>query len=249
MDQTIINRLLELNYQFYQTFAGQFSDTRQRLQPGVNHILDTIPHKARILDIGCGNGELWRQLALRGFRGQYVGLDFSSELIEIAKTATSTVSTRSSAVSPPTFQQEDLAHEEWHANLPPGKFDLVLAFAVLHHMPGEGLRLGVLQKVRRLLTGAGRFHHSEWQFLKSPRLRKRIQPWEAIGLVAEDVESGDYLLDWRRGGYGLRYVHHFSEDELEALAHQCGFKIIETFYSDGEGGRLGLYQTWTPDKS
>jgi hypothetical protein len=58
------------------------------------------------------------------------------------------------------------------------------------------------------------------------------------------VDAGDYLLDWRQGGSGLRYVHHFDEAELSALAATTGFRVLETFYSDGEGGRLGLYQVW-----
>jgi hypothetical protein len=58
------------------------------------------------------------------------------------------------------------------------------------------------------------------------------------------VDAGDYLLDWRSGGEGLRYVHHFDEAELQGLAERSGFQIDETFYSDGETGNLGLYEIW-----
>ena len=58
--------------------------------------------------------------------------------------------------------------------------------------------------------------------------------------------EGDYLLDWRRDGNGLRYVHHFNEEELAALASDSGFSVLETFNSDGESGNLGLYQVWRP---
>ena len=58
------------------------------------------------------------------------------------------------------------------------------------------------------------------------------------------MDPGDYLLDWRSGGQGLRYVHHFSREELGALAAAYGFEVVETFESDGEGGRLGLYGVW-----
>ncbi len=99
-------------------------------------------------------------------------------------------------------------------------------------------------QVRSLLSPQGRFIHSEWQFLNSPRLKARIQPWEAIGLSESDVDPGDYLLDWRQGGVGLRYVHHFSEAELAELAESTGFSITQSFLSDGENSRLGLYQVW-----
>jgi hypothetical protein len=88
--------------------------------------------------------------------------------------------------------------------------------------------------------------HSVWQFLNSPRLAVRVQPWEKVGLSVEQVDPGDYLLDWRHGGTGVRYVHHFSAEELAALAGETGYKILETFHSDGQAGRLGLYQIWSP---
>jgi SAM-dependent methyltransferase len=123
-------------------------------------------------------------------------------------------------------------------------FDAIFLFAVLHHIPGNELRLQLLRKVRLLLKADGRLIHSEWQFLNSERLRARIQPWETIGLAEGDVGPGDYLLDWRQGGTGLRYVHHFSAEELEELAAKAGFRIIESSLSDGENQRLGLYQAW-----
>ena len=140
--------------------------------------------------------------------------------------------------------QADLTAPDWELPLADRRFEAVLAFAVLHHLPGEALRLQVLQAARGCLLLGGTFIHSEWQFLSSPRWRERIQPWELIGMEADEVDAGDALLDWRRGGSGLRYVHHFSEDELRRLAAGSDFQVSETFYSDGEGGRLGLYQVW-----
>jgi hypothetical protein len=98
--------------------------------------------------------------------------------------------------------------------------------------------------VRNHLASNGKFILSNWQFLNSAKLWARIQPWERIGLTSADVDAGDYLLDWRRGGEGLRYVHQFKEEELAGLAHESGFEIVASFYSDGEGGKLGLYQVW-----
>jgi tRNA (uracil-5-)-methyltransferase TRM9 len=235
VNPTTLSRLLELNRRFYQTFAVQFSATRQRLQPGVKRVLEQIKPTEKLLDLGCGNGELARQLTRRGYTGLYTGLDFSSALLEQA------------CADQPTnfhFLQADLSSTDWDAPLQGGQYDIVMAFAVLHHLPGLELRIQVLHKVKSLLRHGDRFIHSEWQFLNSPRLRTRVQPWETIGLSASDVDPDDYLLDWRRGGQGLRYVHHFSEGELERLAEAAGFKVIQSFLSDGENGRLGLYQVW-----
>ena len=80
--------------------------------------------------------------------------------------------------------------------------------------------------------------------MNSEKLKARIQNWEKVGLSKEDVDEGDYLLDWRSGGQGLRYVHHFSASELTGLANQVEMKVEAEFLSDGENGKLGLYQDW-----
>ena len=234
MDRETRDKLLEINRQFYQTFGKAFSRTRGRVQPGVARILETLQGEERILDLGCGNGTLPRALVLRGHRGEYLGLDFSLPLLEEAESPFDAFPVR--------FLQADLAAEDW-GDLG-GDWDIAAAFAALHHLPGEETRLRFLQNVRRRLRAGGRFIHSEWQFLRSERLRARIQPWEEVGLSAEAVDEGDYLLDWRHGGRGLRYVHHFDEAELASLAARSGFHILQSFYSDGKEGNLALYQVW-----
>lgn len=237
MKPEIAARLILLNRQFYQTFAVQFSSTRHRLQPGVWKILDGIENNENILDLGCGNGELAQVLAGRKHQGTYVGLDISDHLLTEARNNTPDSLTA-------TFITVDLSQPGWDSIIPEMTINTVLAFAALHHLPGYHLRYQVTEKVWALLQQGSHFFHSEWQFLNSHRLRMRIQPWESIGLKPADVESGDYLLDWRHGGYGLRYVHHFSEHELARLAEASGFTILDTFYSDGEQGNLGIYQCW-----
>jgi SAM-dependent methyltransferase len=262
MDATTAARLIALNQQFYQTFGREFSSTRQRLQPGVKRILERLAGAESILDLGCGNGELARELARRGFSGQYLGLDFSLALLREVGELPGNFN----------FAEADLTILNWEKNIDrviarneatkqsPGRrgdcfgaknaprndtsFDIVFCFAVLHHIPSLQLRLNLLNKVHALLAPGGQFIHSEWQFLSSEKLRGRIQRWSEIGLTEADMDPGDYLLDWRSGGRGLRYVHHFDEAELEALAAATRFRVRETFYSDGENRRLGLYQVW-----
>jgi SAM-dependent methyltransferase len=237
-----IQKILALNRQFYQTFAAPFSDSRMRLQPGVRLILEGLPPSGKLLDLGCGNGYLASQLAQKCPQAAYLGLDNSADLLEVARGVCAGLPNIS-------FHLTDLASTGWETRLPAGTrtpFDAILAFAVLHHIPSDEARKGILRKVRSLIHPDGQFIHSEWQFLNNPRLRSRIQPWETIGLSADDVDPDDYLIDWRQGGQGLRYVHQFCEEELRELADHTGFTVRETFYADGEGGRLGMYQTWLP---
>lgn len=247
-------KLLNINRQFYQTFAREFDTTRQRVQPGVGRVLELIPSHVRILELGCGNGQVARELARRGFAGRYVGVDFSESLVEKAKKG---IEGREAGRKKWEFRVADLTAADWDAGLG-GPFDVVLAFAVLHHLPPV-FYPGILRKVHSLLAHplspgqtshfslpASYFFLSNWQFLNSPRWRARVQPWERAGLRPEDVGPEDYLLDWRRGGEGLRYVHHFSEAELATLAEGAGFEVVKVFYSDGAERNLGLYQIWRP---
>jgi SAM-dependent methyltransferase len=237
MHPDITAKLLAINREFYQTFADSFDATRQRLQPGTLRLMQQIQPADRVLDLGCGNGNLFHALHLQGFQGSYTGVDFSPGLLEAAR--------EQPGGGEAVFHQADLASEGWTEGLN-GPFDKVLALAVFHHLPGRALHLRVLSKINRLLGTNGCLFLSNWQFLKSPRWRDRIQPWSRAGLAAEAVEPGDYLLDWRRGGVGFRYVHYFEESELGQLAEQAGFTIQETFYSDGKEGNLAIYQVWRP---
>jgi len=234
----IVQQLLDLNRRFYTEHGRDFSATRGRLQTGVLRVIESLGGDEAILDLGCGNGELARTLSKRGHHAPYLGLDFSLPLLDEAE--------REAFAFPVQFKQVDLAQFSVASDRLPviEHCSLITAFSVLHHIPSLELRLQIIEKTHKLLKPDGQFIHSNWQFLNSPRLKARIQPWESIGLKESDVDANDYLLDWRRGGTGLRYVHHFDESELADLAKASGFEIIETFYSDGENKRLSLYQIW-----
>ena len=234
MKKEIIDRIVEVNHQFYQSFGNEFSATRGRIQPGVRKILERTGQDRSILDLGCGNGEFARQVASSGHTAPYLGVDFSLPLLENAM--------RVPEHFPAKFIALDITTEDWSSI--PDTYPLITSFATLHHIPGEETRLRILRNVAERLTPQGQFIFSNWQFLNSERLRARIQPWDVVGLQESDVDEGDYLLDWRRGGQGFRYAHHYSEDELSYLAEKSGFQIIESFYSDGATGNLGLYQIW-----
>ncbi len=238
MNSSTAARLLALNREFYEAFGISFSGTRKRLQPGVQRILETLQGDESVLDLGCGNGELARALASRAHRGAYLGVDASATLLGEAK--------KNAAGFPARFVQADLVPLSVAGNpfFVKGGWSVILALAVLHHIPGNDLRLDFLREVHKLLAADGRFILSNWQFLKSEKLKARIQPWESAGVSRTDVDKGDYLLDWRAGGKGLRYLHLLSETELAKMADETGFIIRAEFYSDGENRKLGLYQVW-----
>lgn len=244
MQREVIKELLKLNEEFYRRFAAPFSESRRNLQPGVQRLLHRIPIKARLLDLGCGNGRLWIGLNQAGFQGEYVGLEWSQELLALARQNVEGEAV--TAQQRPLFFHADLTDTSWVNRIPPAPYEVIVAFAVLHHLPGNATRIALCQTVRQIISKEGFFILSAWQFMRSTRWKARLLPWETIGLTQAQVEEGDFLLDWRRGGYGLRYVHLFDEDELHLLAQQSQFRITETFYSDGREGNLSIYQVWQP---
>ena len=237
MNSAATERLLKLNHEFYNHFGESFSATRQRLQPGVKKILEAIPNDVSVLDLGCGNGHFLRELSVRGHKAALLGLDFSLSLLRDAESAPGV-----------EFREVDLTKLLAVSDqlLVEGGWDVITMFATLHHIPSTEIRLDILKTVRKLLKKDGKFILSNWQFLNSKKLTARIQPWDRVGLADEDLDEGDYLLDWRSGGEGLRYAHQFSARELLGLAEQAGMRVTDSFLSDGDGGNLGLYQVWMP---
>ena len=87
----------------------------------------------------------------------------------------------------------------------------------------------------------GRLLLSTWQFLDSERQRRKIAPWGAADIAERDVEANDYLLTWRSGGFGLRYVTFVDLEEMRALAAAAGLVLVDHFRADGREGDLNLY--------
>ncbi len=260
MQAETIQKLLEINRSFYRCHAASFASTRRRVQPGVYKALKMIPREGSWLDLGCGTGVMALEMRRLGFQGLYVGVDSSIELLEDAIQASG--DGRQSGLRA-VFCQGDLSEPGWAGELKAqamrfssseaASFQAVLAFAVLHHLPGSELRKSVLVEIRTLLNKNGLLIHSNWQFKNSPRLARRVQPWLLAGLKDGDVDPGDALLDWRGAtpgeaepATGLRYVHLFNRTELAELARETGFEQVMEYESDGHGGRLGLYQVWRP---
>ena len=235
MDASITKQLIELNRKFYDQFGESFSATRQRLQPGVKQVLDSIQADESLLDLGCGNGFFLRALHDRGHQAALLGADFSLPLLREAE---STPGVKFKALD---LMQLSAVSDQLSVA---GGWDVITMFATMHHIPSQEVRLDILHTVKKLLRSNGKFILSNWQFLNSEKLKARVQPWGRVGLSDSDMDEGDYLLDWRSGGEGLRYAHQFSEGELFGLAEQAQMKVEASFLSDGENGKLGLYQIW-----
>ncbi len=251
MDETIVHALLEINRRFYQDYAEPFAATRRRIQDGVRQAVTDLPD-GRYLDLGCGSGalaEFWLRPRSDGStrQGLYLGVDFSAGLLAEARAGLPERLPEELGIA---FHQRDLMAAGWQENLEGTPFDGIMAFAVMHHLPGRDNQVDFVSRVRSLIKPGGYFILSVWQIQNSPKLLSRRQPWEAAGLSELQVEEGDILLDWRQSSKGspqsagLRYVHLFTEDDLRAMAESTGWHVVSSSYHDGHTGNLGLYQVW-----
>jgi SAM-dependent methyltransferase len=219
---------VELNRDFYKEFAAPFAESRSFPQPGYEKLLPYIPPgKPSILDVGCGNGRFGRYLIDRGILADYTGVDFNEPFL----TSTSDV--------PGDYYHRDLSQPACLSGL--GEFDFILSLSTLQHIPGRTNRERLLREMRDHLRPGCYMALANWQFPGNSRQRHKIQPWPTIGLAASDVEEGDYLLSWGRGGQSVRYVAHLDAEAISRMANVIDLRIVNQFYSDGREGDMNLY--------
>lgn len=264
VDAELVKRLLELNRKFYSRFSAEFSASRASERLNIEPFQKYLANEIHLLDAGCGNGRLAETLERAGYALDYVGVDASPELIALAEKQRGALK-RIRA----NFRVLDLTAPRWSESLrDAAPFDVIIALAVLHHIPSFELRGQVLREIHALLKPNGIFIMSNWQFLNNERLRKKIVPWEKLeignwklevgdgrpetdsrqlitdnwSLITDDwgLETGDYLLDWKRGGVGYRYVHLLDQAEVQRLAHASGFQVVEQFLADADLNLFGI---------
>lgn len=234
MEIAVQEKLRAINREFYERFGASFSGTRFGAQPGWNRIIHYFPKRGAVLDLGCGNGRLAIFLEKHLEVVRYVGLEGSEALLTIAREKTHALR----RVSPEFFHM-DLSSSAWHRAS--GYFDVVTALAVLHHIPGFTARAEFVSAAGRCMKPEGTLILSNWRFIHSSRMQRKLVSWQTIGLSPDEVERGDYLLTWKKNGTGYRYAHQLDEAEMEGLAAAAGLKVVEQFVADGREGDLSLY--------
>jgi len=232
MDKKTVNLLNQVNKSFYQDVFESFDDSRGYFWKGWEKLLDFLPDKQllRVLDVGCGNGRFYEFLQSKDIEVDYLGIDNSSELLEIAR----------DKYSEAEFKKVDIV-ENPNILTNYTNYDLIVSFGVFHHIPSYKLRSQMVQALSDALSPAGILTISFWQFTKSKSLMKRVVDWDAIEIPPSDVERGDYLLDWQRGNNALRYCHVVNEKEMNSFVDEANIDLIDSFTADGRSGDLNLY--------
>lgn len=247
MRPEVIAQLLEINRAFYAEFAANFHRSRIEPAEGFHVLTQRLPQRPMsMLDVACGNGRLGYFLYQQGQVAEYVGVDFSVPYM------------RQSAYWQEELAEERVVQEQFRfeaVNMMEagfldafGRFDVVACMSAMHHVPTAARRAELLQEMAAHVRPEGVVLLGNWQFLDSERQRRKLLPWSTVGLTEGDVEAGDHLMSWRRGGFGYRYVTMIDEGQTAELAKSAGLKIVEQFRSDGREGNLNLYTMMRLDR-
>ncbi|PJB09259.1 hypothetical protein CO121_00925, partial [bacterium (Candidatus Gribaldobacteria) CG_4_9_14_3_um_filter_36_15] len=162
MKKEYAEQLLKKTKEGYDEIAEEFSTTREEVWEEMSFLFnDYVIPGDKILDLGCGNGRFFELLEDKDI--DYIGVDFSQKLIEIA---------RKKYLHPPQvfakqkfgrarikFQKADALNLPFPNNY----FDKIYSIAVLHHIPSKQLRLQFLKEARRVLKLNGLLILTVWK--------------------------------------------------------------------------------------
>ena len=208
--------LNKLNEKFYLKTQEYFNTSRQFYWEGWEKLLpylqDLQGETLKVLDLGCGNGRFGKWLAANR-RIDYTGIDNNQYLLDQAK----------KSLPQARLIKHDLL-QSWPVKK---KFDLIVLFAVLHHIPTLANRLKILQRAKKLLKPNGLLVFTTWQFDRSKIVKK--------------IAKNDYLLYWKKGITAKRYCHLFDDEEISRLVKNLKMRLLADFTAD-ENNRYLILQ-------
>lgn len=139
---------------------------------------DRNPRPFRVLDVGCGTGELAALLAASNWPVQAVGLDYSPSMCELAAAKAE----RIAGPDRPGF----VAGDSEFLPFASGSFDVVACSNSFHHYPHQA---DVVHEARRLLRPGG-------QFILIDGFRDNVIGWVVFDVIVGHIEKDVHHAPW-----------------------------------------------------
>jgi len=202
----------------YDLIADDFSESRYKIWPEMTVWQKHILAGQKILDIGCGNGRMMQLLTDKNI--EYVGFDISGKLINIARDKCQQYSFKTV-----DFQVGDMRHLPYQENI----FDIILAVAVLHHLPHPDNRWQALQEIYRILKPGGLLLMNNWYFWNAYANKKYQIKKQILVNWWRGLEKQGLFIPWKNtNGQPImnRYYYAYKKKELAHLLNQSGFLVV-----------------------
>lgn len=240
--------LSKLTSDFYAQQAQSFSATRQAPWQGWQRCLDSMPAvmaatNLRVLDVGCGNLRFARFLTEQRniHPTAYYAVDNCIPLVQSGSADRQTTVMAVDVV-------DSLLDDTLAAQLTMTDCDLVVAFGLMHHVPGMQNRAQLLKTLLDKTKPKGYICVSFWQFMHSAKLAAKAQQTttqalQQLQLDASVLEEHDYLIGWQNKAHTWRYCHHFTNNELTDALASLGpqVRVCAQFSADGKDKNLNHY--------
>jgi tRNA (uracil-5-)-methyltransferase TRM9 len=230
MDKKYAEYLLVKTREDYNRIAIYFSNTRSFLWKELIPLAKYVKSGERVLDLGCGNGRLYSFLKERNV--EYVGIDSSEKMIEIAR--------EKNQEGNPKFEVVEALDLPFSDN----NFDKVYSIAVLHHVPSSEFRLKFMKEIKRVLKPKGEVVLTVWNLAQKDK-------WTLIKYTIlrifgkSELGPGDVFCSWKSPEgkvLARRYIHCFSKPELEEIVKEAGFRVKESgFLPRGKSEKANIY--------
>ncbi|MFA7254183.1 MAG: class I SAM-dependent methyltransferase [Patescibacteria group bacterium] len=208
MNKDYAENLIAKTISDYNKIAPLWSTKRWKLPDDVLRLEKYFKEGDRILDLGCGQGNLYE--IARKHRVDYVGLDASAGQIEMARKRY------------PEAKYEVMNFGK--IPYPDELFDRIFCLSTIHHIPPSESRDNFLAEALRVLKKNGLLAISAWD-LNDPKLLAKYNSKDTEGL-----ENGDLLVPFKdNAGVELakRYYHCFERQEFQSMLEKAGFVVEE----------------------
>lgn len=232
MDEHTAQTILRLTRETYERIAREFDKTRKVLWDDFSTFDPYVKEGMRVLDIGCGNGRLYRYLKDTNIR--YLGIDQNQYLVDQARERYPGV----------TFIRGDITQLGKISELSGQQFDSVFCISLLSHIPSHEYRRFVLSNMRQYLRSTGTLCMLNWNLWRPvfrqkniwtgniQRLLLQTDDW-ALRYVVPERKLGlrDVMAWWGNSFYGSPlYYRAFTTGELKKLCRAVGFRDVRSFY-------------------